>query len=555
MVTTKLNIGKIPISKGEYQEGTTYQRLNQVTMLGSTYQSKIDDNTSAPAQMGAGGAVENINTDKWLCIAVGNVSAARKVVYNNETSGLEAENVQEAIDEVGSKVSDLTDSLTDSLTPLAIPQSLTPSEVVNNQFISENGDTVSNNLYTLRKYSVKAGEGYKLVGANTGVQNMAIYAFYSSSDLSSSTLVRIVLMREVLGEVYSGAKQATLDKYIIIPEGVTCVATISTTSVKNDLLLYKIADSKKYIDESIKQAQSKTETKFVDCLGDSLTMGATRFGWYETTMQELLGDAYAVRNWGVGGETSASIMVRQGSDCVKFQTDWILNADGSATIVADTENNNLFIKTQSYDTKVNLLLQGAENDLEQKERVVNPCYINGIECTMSYIQDSAYGKGKWYIKRNSLGDRNITIPANTPVYFNTGKEMGKSEITIIWMGANDGTYSDWQTLVDKQVMAANKVFNKKFVVIGLHKIGKTNGEAYESLMRKAFGNKFFNIREYMCTNMIYDAGITPTEDDLSKMAAGDCPTSLLYDGTHLKPASNVALGKMLYSICVGLGYV
>ena len=106
--TTKLNIGKIPVSKGEYQEGTTYQRLNQVTMLGSTYQSKIDGNTSAPAQMGAEGAVENINTDKWLCIAVGNVSAARKVVYNNETSGLEAGNVQEAIDEVGSKVSDLS---------------------------------------------------------------------------------------------------------------------------------------------------------------------------------------------------------------------------------------------------------------------------------------------------------------------------------------------------------------------------------------------------------------------------------------------------------------
>ena len=110
MGTTKLNIGKIPISKGEYQEGTAYQRLNQVTMLGSTYQSKIDDNTSAPAQMGADGAVENINTDKWLCIAVGNVSAAKKVVYNNETSGLEAGNVQEAIDEVGSKVSDLADN-------------------------------------------------------------------------------------------------------------------------------------------------------------------------------------------------------------------------------------------------------------------------------------------------------------------------------------------------------------------------------------------------------------------------------------------------------------
>ena len=108
MATTKLNIGKIPISKGEYQEGTTYQRLNQVTMLGSTYQSKIDDNTSAPAQIGADGAIENINTDKWLCIAVGNISSAKKVVYNNETSGLEAGNVQEAIDETNTKLSDLS---------------------------------------------------------------------------------------------------------------------------------------------------------------------------------------------------------------------------------------------------------------------------------------------------------------------------------------------------------------------------------------------------------------------------------------------------------------
>lgn len=107
MVSTKLNIGKIPISKGEYQEGIAYQRLNQVTMLGSTYQSKIDDNTSAPAQMGADGAVENINTEKWLCIAVGNISSAKKVVYNNETSGLEAGNVQEAIDEVSNKTSQI----------------------------------------------------------------------------------------------------------------------------------------------------------------------------------------------------------------------------------------------------------------------------------------------------------------------------------------------------------------------------------------------------------------------------------------------------------------
>lgn len=178
MSTTKLNIGKIPISKGEYQEGTAYQRLNQVTMLGSTYQSKIDDNTSAPAQMGADGAVENINTDKWLCIAVGNVSAAKKVVYNNETSGLEAGNVQEAIDEVGSKVSDL--SLKVPVVSLfgndnvAIGKSINPS----------NGD-ISNviNNYKLVKLHLAAGKYWVYSGC--GSSSQATLWKYSDSDYVS----------------------------------------------------------------------------------------------------------------------------------------------------------------------------------------------------------------------------------------------------------------------------------------------------------------------------------------------------------------------------------
>lgn len=248
-------------------------------------------------------------------------------------------------------------------------------------------------------------------------------------------------------------------------------------------------------------------------------------------------------------------MARQGSDCIKFQEDWILKADGSTTLVMNNDGQDILIRTQKYNNVVSLLLQGAENDSEQKTRVVNPCYINGIECTMTYTQGSAFAKGSWYINRNQIGERDITILVNTPIYFNTCKEMGKSEITVIWMGTNDGDYSDWQTLVDKQIMASNKVSNKKFIIIGLHKIGANSGKTYESLMRNTFGNKFFNIREYACSNMIYDAGITPTEDDLTNMANGICPSSLLYDGTHFNPKSNVAIGKMIYKMIVGLGYI
>ena len=139
MVTTKQNIGKIPIMKGEYQEGTTYQRLNQVTMLGSTYQSKIDGNNSAPAQLASDGSVENINTDKWIVIAVGNVSTAKKVMYNNEESGLEAENVQGAVDEVASKLSDLSNKIEENESSLTSLQDTTTK--LNKEKVSKDNDS------------------------------------------------------------------------------------------------------------------------------------------------------------------------------------------------------------------------------------------------------------------------------------------------------------------------------------------------------------------------------------------------------------------------------
>ena len=190
MGTTKLNIGKIPISKGEYQEGTAYQRLNQVTMLGSTYQSKIDDNTSAPAQMGADGAVENINTDKWLCVAVGNVSAARRIVYNNETSGLQAENVQTAIDELGSKVSDLAENAQDAIDALqsskfdktSIAQESGSAE---DKVMSQKATTTAIADETTRAKSAEQAIIYDVSAHNSGVVFESLSALLSSSNLST----------------------------------------------------------------------------------------------------------------------------------------------------------------------------------------------------------------------------------------------------------------------------------------------------------------------------------------------------------------------------------
>lgn len=227
MGTTKLNIGKIPISKGEYQEGTTYQRLNQVTMLGSTYQSKIDDNTSAPAQMGADGAVENINTDKWLCIAVGNVSAAKKVVYNNETSGLEAGNVQEAIDEVGSKVSDLSDKC----------KSFAENIIFGSKYNTEN-----NPIFSVSDYAIYGTDDIYKVGTGYAVTNKIPVSegdkFYLRVDGLQQACAYVIYYDN---GTFKKSKKTDFDGIITIDKGATHIR-FGVSSKTSKLDLYKVHD-------------------------------------------------------------------------------------------------------------------------------------------------------------------------------------------------------------------------------------------------------------------------------------------------------------------------
>lgn len=242
--TTKLNIGKIPISKGEYLEGTTYQRLNQVTMLGSTYQSKIDDNTSAPAQMGADGAVENINTDKWLCVAVGNVSAAKKVVYNNENSGLEAENVQGAIDEVGSKVSDLSKVNGTIILDVSKNESETFSDfskpLAGTIFLHVTGIVKPIQVYLFNKDNTNQRNwfGAKSVGLTYEIDKDGIY---KAEVLPNFNAIRI----------YMSSEDTALKHFLFFKEGlvsnVELLKNNSTTNIENIEKLYAYSEEFKPI--------------------------------------------------------------------------------------------------------------------------------------------------------------------------------------------------------------------------------------------------------------------------------------------------------------------
>lgn len=81
----KTKIGKIPVYKGEYDNNTIYNRLNQVTYLGTTFQSIVDDNLGHPPAEKSedGGEILYINTNYWDIIAKGIDNIEERTATNN----------------------------------------------------------------------------------------------------------------------------------------------------------------------------------------------------------------------------------------------------------------------------------------------------------------------------------------------------------------------------------------------------------------------------------------------------------------------------------------
>lgn len=295
------------------------------------------------------------------------------------------------------------------------------------------------------------------------------------------------------------------------------------------------------------------DIKYVDGVGDSLTTGWESSGWYLNKLQELLGNNYIVRNWGVGGEPISSIMLRMGATSLVYPNSFELPKDGTEVEVARKTGETGF-KCTYNNTGIFLLLQGNNS-------MVNPCFVEGYECTLtrksidtgqpSYLSSNSY----WTLKLNNTTTRNVKVNKYSSLLCNTAKQIANGYARIIWMGTNGDYNNNLQELVNANKLAVESSVTKRVIVIGLHLLSKENGESYEEMMYKEFGNKFFNIRQYCITNLIYDAGITPTEQDLEDMTNGICPQSLMIDGTHFKPEVNNAIGTKIYNMMVGLGYV
>lgn len=285
----------------------------------------------------------------------------------------------------------------------------------------------------------------------------------------------------------------------------------------------------------------RLDAKKIDCVGDSLTAAS-----YPTYLQASLGTDYTVTNRGVGGEVVNTILARQGSIPMYIQ---------NVTIPGDGSYVTVTPKSLYDDLAVDPLLQGSSDR-------INPCYIQGVECTLEWT-------GAIYrVKQNNIGDDRV-LPTDAKCIISTRdtRDSKNSDCQIIFMGQNDGDPTGVeQALVDRFILATNFPTKREFIVITTHTDNCTL--TLESLMQIEFGIRYFNLKEYLSNFAIYDAiklgllpdnGTYPTASDISAMSTRNCPPSLLNnppsDLVHLNNVGNEVLANRLYQKMIELGIV
>ncbi len=297
----------------------------------------------------------------------------------------------------------------------------------------------------------------------------------------------------------------------------------------------------------------------IACWGDSLTQGdGASTSPYPTVISKLSGlNTY---NLGIGGESALTIAARQGAYDIMMSEDFVIPESGSVDLPLVEFKEGTYLTTPD----------GGQVCPRQTSAKWNPCYINGVEGTLSIEVDTTVVPRvlkRATFTRRAAGDAvevkkgDLLIPSASYV---------KADINVIYIGAN-GIWDEDNSNGKNTKEQADKIINmiwkmientpdpEKFIVVGFTWSGKDAWSVVDAEMEKAFGRKFVSTKSYMSSEQaLKDMGVTPTEADLADIKLGRVPESFrksASDGTHLNDKGYTILGTKIYERMVELGYI
>lgn len=243
-----------------------------------------------------------------------------------------------------------------------------------------------------------------------------------------------------------------------------------------------------------------------------------------------------VANMGVGGENTITIAGRAGA--IPFRTN-------AFTIPPEAEPTKIsFQEEEGKEVRI--------ADPKQGDAGLNPCVIQGIEGNLS-AERLENGELVHYFMRKEAGN-SVEVSEGTKIE-TWAQTAFKDYIFVVFMGENGG-FSSPKELVEQQkaILSLQEKEKGKYIVIGISSGSREERKELETVMEEAFGEHYINIREYLSTQGVYDAGIEPSNEDLEKMKKGIIPSCLLTDHVHFNAKGYRLIGNLLYERMEKLGY-
>jgi hypothetical protein len=437
-------------------------------------------------------------------------------------------------------------------------KSILSTSTITSQFIQLDGNGTTNADYKIMIFPVVAGQDYKIQASITSPASQAnnpigSYCFFNGN--TPNTPIVSSIQTQPATTIQSTIPK-THDVVLTAPATARFIRVTQKTGTDTVLLSGVIYASK------LESDLSKAVNNNITFWGDSITWGAAPAnGRYFTLILKEMLPLYNIINCGVGGESAVNIPARQGALPVYNSLDFTIPTDTSLVPVGryDDYFYSGFFKS-SYDDNSggSMLLQGEGRDYN----TVNPCFVDNIECTMSYVSEATNPtKGQYYIKRNVAGASRV-IKAGTKLFTNAAKTL-KQGATVLFMGTNDGWIDTADLIARYKKMVEFSGVRNNFVIIGIYggtaKTNKNLDKAAFELMEKAFSREFglhyINLRKYAVEKGLSDAGITPTQADTDAIALGFCPPSLIPDGIHPGSEFSIEIADLIYATLKNLGVV
>ena len=294
---------------------------------------------------------------------------------------------------------------------------------------------------------------------------------------------------------------------------------------------------------------SKSNLHEITCFGDSLTEGGSAGKSYPTWLSEIINDENIhVNNLGKGGQCSGTISFRQGGNELSVVSAFNIpasNLEGVNITLAPSSGNARNFSNVNDNLSVTI------------DGIVGTLNINTTDPDLNTIAATFTRTYPGTLTSVSEGEKVIS-----------NQNDHDYDVNIIWMGLNDATFAEPYALTGvvanyTSMIEYLKPTIKRFLVVSpTTTAAMTSGTSGHTLitaineaLEELYPNNFVDIETYLCTQCIYDMGITPTETDIEKMEAGTIPPSITADGIHPNEQARYYIAKFIYNNMILKGWI